>query len=106
MKSNTKLKPIPDSSRYRRVAVALQGALRIDGFGVEIVETNNISEGGVGLTTLDPCPLQPGEEVHLHLNGIVSNEEAEVASNDDMRLDTYKMLVVHVDRNSIGLAFQ
>ena len=106
MTSNAKVKPTPDSRRFRRVSVALQGALRIDGFGVEIVETNNISEGGVGLTTLDPCPLQPGKEVHLHLNGIVSSEEGEAARNDDMRLDTYKMMVVHVDRNSVGLSFQ
>lgn len=98
MNKATTLKPIPDSRRFKRASVALQGALRIPKFGVEIIQTENISEGGIGLQTADPCPISKGDDVQLHLNGIISSSES-------TRLDTYSMKVMHVDGTHIGLAF-
>ena len=98
MKKAANLKPIPDSRRHKRVSVRLQGALRIPRFGVEIIQTCNISEGGVALDTVDACPISCGEEVQLHLNGVISNEESS-------RLETFNMRVVHVDGKHLGLAF-
>lgn len=98
MNKAMRLKPVPDSRRFRRVSVSLQGALRIPDFGVEIIQTRNISEGGVALTTADPCPISPGDDLQLHLNGIIS-------SNESSRLETYKMRVVHIEGNQVGLVF-
>lgn len=87
-----------DGRRHKRVKVALKGALRIPGQGVEMVQTLNISEGGVALTTVGVCAVESGKEVQLHLDGIVTNQES-------TRLETYKMLVVHAENNQLGLIF-
>ena len=87
-----------ESRTHKRVNVVLKGALRIPGQGVEMVQTVNISEGGVALTTVGVCAVETGKEVQLHLDGIVNNQES-------ARLETYKMLVVHAENNNLALAF-
>lgn len=102
--SNTglQLKKEPEVRRFKRVKVSLEGALRIPGFGVEMVQTKNISEGGVGLNILGQCCMDEcvdiGSEVQLHLNGILSGK-------DSQRLETYAMKVVYLDGGEVGLSF-
>ena len=92
------LKPIPDTRKHKRVRVRLKGALRIPNVGVEVIHTNNISEGGVSLSIKNIGPLEIGSKVQLHLNGIVSNEESK-------RLTTYEMQVAHINGSILGLHF-
>ncbi len=92
------LKTNSESRHHRRVKVALKGALRLPGFGVEMICTKNISEGGIALTTLSPCAVELGSEVQLHLKGVVTN-------NEHKQLKTYTMKVVHADNNNLGLVF-
>ena len=87
-----------DARRFRRASVMLKGALRIPGLGVEMINTKNISEGGIGLNTLGNCEVDVGSEVQLHLNGVVSGE-------DNTRLETYAMKVVYLNGCNLGLAF-
>lgn len=87
-----------DARHFRRARVALEGALRIPGLGVEMVYTKNISEGGIGLNTSDSCEVAIGCEVQLHLKGVVSSE-------DNPRLETYAMKVIHVNGCNLGLSF-
>ena len=88
-----------DARRFRRARVMLKGALRIPGLGVEMVNTKNISEGGIGLNTLGTCEVDIGSDVQLHLNGVVSGE-------DNSRLETYAMKVVYLNGCNLGLAFR
>jgi hypothetical protein len=87
-----------DSRRFRRASVMLKGALRIPGMGVEMINTKNISEGGIGLNTIGNCEVAIGSDVQLHLKGVVS-------SKDNTRLETYSMKVVYLDGSNLGLAF-
>ena len=87
-----------NARRFRRAKVALKGALRIPGLGVEMVRTKNISEGGIGLNTLGNCNIDIGSNVQLHLNGVISGKES-------TRLDTYTMKVVHLNGCNLGLSF-
>lgn len=87
-----------DARRFRRAKVALKGALRIPGSGVEMIHTKNISEGGIGLNTLANHNIDIGSHVQLHLNGVVSGE-------DSSRLKTYSMKVVHLNGCNLGLSF-
>ena len=92
------IKKEADARRFRRASVMLKGALRIPGLGVEMINTKNISEGGIGLNTLGNCEVDVGSEVQLHLNGVVSGE-------DNTRLETYAMKVVYLNGCNLGLAF-
>ena len=97
-KTGLQVKKEADARRFRRASVMLKGALRIPGMGVEMVNTNNISEGGIGLNTLGNCEVDIGSEVQLHLNGVVSGE-------DNTRLETYAMKVVYLNGCNLGLVF-
>ena len=98
MNRATNLKPIPDARRFKRVDVSLKGALRIPGLSVAVVKTNNISEGGVSITTQDTLPLETGKAVELHLNGVLSNTQTK-------SLTTYNMKISHLAGKTIGLEF-
>lgn len=87
-----------EGRRFKRVKVGLQGALRVPGLGVEMVRTRNISEGGIGLSTIGKFNIELGSDVQLHLNGIVSSSEKN-------RLETYEMRVVYCNGSDIGLIF-
>ena len=102
----SKVKPanVPESRRFRRVRVNLKGALRIPGHGVEIVRTKNISEGGVAVSLLGTTGISIGTDVQLHRSGIVSNETDDNAE-DNKRLETFTMRVVHAENKSLGLCF-
>lgn len=93
-----KLKKESEDRRFRRATVSLKGALRIPDLGVEMVRTKDISEGGIGVSTIGPCAVDIGSEVQLHLNGIISSE-------DTTRLETYSMEVVYLNGSDIGLSF-
>ncbi len=97
-KIGLQVKKEADARRFRRASVMLKGALRIPGMGVEMINTKNISEGGIGLNTLGNCEVDIGCEVQLHLNGVVSGE-------DTIRLETYAMKVVYLNGCNLGLAF-
>ena len=97
-KTGLQVKKEADARRFRRASVMLKGALRIPGMGVEMINTKNISEGGIGLNTLGNCEVDIGSEVQLHLNGVVSGE-------DNNRLETYAMKVVYLNGCNLGLVF-
>ena len=78
--------------------MSLKGALRIPHLGGEMVRTMDISEGGIGVSTIGACAVDIGSEVQLHLNGIISSE-------DTTRLETYSMKVVYLNGSDIGLSF-
>ena len=96
--SGLQAKKEADARRFRRAKVALKGALRIPGLGVEIIHTKNISEGGIGLNILASHNIDIGSNVQLHLNGVLSGE-------DNPRLETYTMKVVHLHGCNLGLSF-
>lgn len=96
--SSLQVKKDANERHFRRARVALKGALKIPGLGVEMVCTNNISEGGIGLNTSENCEIAIGSDVQLHLKGVVSSE-------DNPRLETYAMKVIHVNGCYLGLSF-
>jgi len=98
VKLDLQVKKGADARRFRRASVMLKGALRIPGMGVEMINTKNISEGGIGLNTLGHCQIDIGSDVQLHLNGVLSGE-------DNTRLETYTMKVVYLNGCDLGLVF-
>jgi len=87
-----------DSRIHRRVAVNLQAILFDRPNKAYVAHTENISEGGLLLSSYGGPPLLVGDTVVISLDGIVSGQEADEQPN-------YTMRVVRQDQSGIGLSF-
>ncbi len=87
-----------DSRIYRRVAVNLQAVLFDQHNKAHIAHTENISEGGLLLSSYRGPPLLIGDTVVISLDGVLSDQEVDEQPN-------YAVCVVRQDQSSIGLSF-
>jgi len=97
--SNPNLKLVENEREYRRVRVALRGALCVPGTPITLIRTNNISEGGIAVVASQGRLPKVGSSVKLQLDGVLSN-------GPDNSFDIYAMKVVYANRQSIGLEFE
>jgi len=95
LSSNTS---VANSRIHRRVAVNLQAILFDRHNQAHIAHTENISEGGLWLSSYQGPTLLVGDTVAISLDGVVSDQEVDEQPN-------YSMRVVRQDESGIGLSF-
>lgn len=86
-----------DSRRFNRVNVQLAVAVRRSNSEVFLTQSLDISEGGVLLQNTGDCPLEAGELVKVHIDGILGED------NNQMIL--HSMRVIRVGVEKIALEF-
>ena len=88
----------PNRRHFKRVAVVLPGAICPRHKKAELINTINISEGGICITYEGLTVFKAGSEISLQLKGMLY-------SGPQRKLDIYKMQVIYHTKNKIGLKF-
>lgn len=83
---------------YRRVNVALNGALCLREKKIVLIKTTDISEGGICIAHDKPLPLAEGNKVKLQLEGVLY-------SGPQRGMDIFCMKVIHTSTEFTGLQF-
>ena len=83
---------------YKRVKVALDGAICLQENQIELIKTADISEGGICISHDNPLPLVEGNNIKLQLEGVLY-------SGPQRAMDIFSMKVIYTTAQVTGLEF-
>lgn len=95
--SSQSAEAINNSRRFNRVHVSLPVAIRQQDSQVFLTESLDLSEGGILVRNNENANLSPGDNVKVHIDGILGEEQTKMV--------LHAMVVIRVEEKLIALEF-